>query len=184
MKKSLFSGIGVVGIFGVIVGVILFGGISVFKTSESIQNGVGAFITDEAFYCDTTATTSVNFLATFANGPYVTSIDCIVPVRNWRVMTLHTQMNASTSESTLTAKAYGSYDGIDWYDIPNIIVEDAITNTVGSTTATFTFAPQNPGFNRTSWAFEPGGFKVVKWTTSPGTASSSVWQMAVPTTDI
>ena len=146
---------------------------------------VGATTTTvNPFYCDTTATTSVNFIATVAMQGYTTSVDCIVPVRDWDAMTLYTQMNASTTGSTLSVKAYGSYNEVDWYDIPNVTVDSTIANTVGSTTVAFGYAPHVSGFNRTTFQLDPKGFSVVKFTTTAGTASSSVWQMAVPTTNL
>lgn len=172
MKKYLF--------IGGIIGAMVMVGLLAYQQTQTLAGE----ITDTAYYCDTSATTSVNLIGVAAVQGYTTSVDCTVPVKDWKTMTLYTQMNASTTGSTLSAKAYGSYDGIDWFDIPNITVDSTIANTVGSTTAAFSFAPQTSGFNRTTWQLDPRGFRVIKWTTTAGTASSSVWQMAVPTSDI
>ena len=146
---------------------------------------VGATTTTvNPFYCDTTATTSVNFIGIAAVQGYTTSVDCIVPVRDRDSMTFYTQMNASTTGSTLSIKAYGSYNEVDWYDIPNVTQDSGVQNTIASTTAAYPYAPQVSGFNRTTFQLDPKGFSVVKFTTTAGTASSSVWQMAVPTTDL
>jgi hypothetical protein len=159
MKKILLSALVLV------VGLVLGG------LGTSLVQAGGRIDTSDIYYCDTIATTSV---VTLGIESLANTSECIIPVAGLEKISIDTQVNASTTASVVLFKFYVSQDKADWFDLPNVTVDSSITNTVGSTTAAFSYTPGAPGFSRTSFQINPD-HKYIKVVRSATTATSSVW---------
>lgn len=155
---------------------VLFMGIAlIVSTLFTSNDALGQVDTAGVQYIDGSATTSVIYLTSGGAASEDT-----FSTSGWDSFSVDTQLNASTTATILTSKFYVSQDGIDWFDLPNVTQGSAIANTVGSTTASYTYAPQTAGINRVSFrvSSDHKWFKINRSLTG---ANGSVWQQVVPT---
>lgn len=146
--------------------------IFVVGTSDKVAGQVD---TSNIQYIDGPATTSVIYLTAAGAASEDT-----FSTASWDSFSIDTQLNASSTATVLALKLYASQDGIDWFDLPNVTQGSAIANTVGSTTASYTYTPQTAGITRTSFRVT-SDHKYFKISRSLTGANGSVWQQVVPT---